>query len=149
LESLFRDIYRLLKPGGKFACLDWVTLPDYDRANPHHADLMRRIKPLIGAIGTPTSKQYVSLLERAGFAVIASENPSVDGLQAPLIENAERFYRRLAAVISFCTRCAVLPRHFQILFDRLRKDGEAFIEADRLRLVTTSHYIVAQKPERR
>jgi sterol 24-C-methyltransferase len=146
LEGLFRDIHRLLKPGGKFACLDWVTLPDYDPANPRHADLMRRIKPLIGAIGTPTSKQYVALLERAGFDILVSENPSVDGLQAPLIENAERFYRRLASVVSFCIRCAILPRHFQVLFDRLRKDGEAFIEADRLRLVTTSHYIVAQKP---
>lgn len=146
LEGLFRDIHRLLKPGGKFACLDWVTLPDYDPGNPRHVDLMRRIKPLIGAIGTPTSKQYVALLERAGFDILVSENPSVDGLQAPLIENAERFYRRLASVVSFCIRCAILPRHFQLLFDRLRKDGEAFIEADRLRLVTTSHYIVAQKP---
>lgn len=146
LESLFRDLYRLLKSGAKFACLDWVTLPNYDASNARHADLMRRIKPLIGAIGTPTSKQYVSLLERAGFDVLVSENPSVDSLQAPLIENAERFYRRLASVITFCVQCRILPQHFQLLFDRLRQDGEAFVEADRLGLVTTSHYIVAQKP---
>jgi sterol 24-C-methyltransferase len=146
LGGLFRDIYRLLKPGGKFASLDWVTLPDYDPSDVLHADLMRRIKPLIGAIGTPTSAQYVSLLERAGFNVLVSENPSVDGLQAPLIENAERFYRHLASGLNWGIRCKILPRHFQLLFDRLRKDGEALVEADRLRLVTTSHYIVAQKP---
>jgi|HubBroStandDraft_6_1064221.scaffolds.fasta_scaffold03842_7 sterol 24-C-methyltransferase len=146
LGGLFRDIYRLLKPGAKFASLDWVTLPGYDPTNTHHADLMRRIKPLIGAIGTPTSAHYVSLLEQAGFRVLISENPSVDGMQAPLIENAERFYRRLAWGLNWGMRCKILPRHFQLLFDRLRKDGEALVEADRLRLVTTSHYIVAQKP---
>ena len=147
LGGLFRDIYRLLKPGAKFASLDWVTLPAYDPGNAHHADLMRRIKPLIGAIGTPTSAQYVALLERAGFEVLVSENPSVDGLQAPLIENAERFYRHLAAALNLGIRCRILPRHFQLLFNRLRQDGEALVEADRLHLVTTSHYIVAQKPE--
>jgi len=32
-----------------------------------------------------------------------------------------------------------------LLFERLTKDGPAFVEADRLRLVTTSYYIVARK----
>jgi len=32
------------------------------------------------------------------------------------------------------------------LFDRLTKDGDAFIEADRLGIFTTSYQIIAQKP---
>jgi sterol 24-C-methyltransferase len=38
-----------------------------------------------------------------------------------------------------------LPLHFNTLFERLSRGGQAFIEADRMRLVTTSYYIVAQK----
>jgi len=145
LQKLFEDVHRMLKPGGKFACLDWVRLPKYDAKNPHHASLMKRIKPLIGAIGTPSSEEYVRLLKKAGFEIVISENASINGLQAPLIENADRFFTRVAALIKFLVRTRVLPKHFQALFDRLTKDGEAFVEADRLGLVTTSYYIVAQK----
>lgn len=146
-EKLFREIYRLLKPGAKFACLDWVTLPNYDPGNPHHVELMRRIKPLIGAIGTPTVEQYLSPMRNAGFQILVSRNASIGGLQAPLIETAERFYSRASTLIELSVKCRILPRHFKALFDRLTKDGDALIEADRAGLSTTSYYIVAQKPQ--
>ncbi len=145
LEKLFKDIHRILKPGGKLACLDWVRFPAYNPENPHHASLMKRIKPLIGAIGTPSAEEFTSLLQKAGFKVLISENASVGGLQAPLIENADRFFTGVSKLIQLCVKTKILPAHFKALFDRLTKDGEAFVEADRLGLVTTSYYIVAQK----
>jgi sterol 24-C-methyltransferase len=145
MEKLFKDIYRIVKPGGKVACLDWVSLPAFDPKNAHHLSLMRRVKPLIGAIGTPTVDQYVGAIKKAGFEVLISENPSIDGLQAPLIENADKFFKGAALAIKILVACRLLPKHFKILFDRLTKDGEAFVEADRLRIVTTTHYIVAKK----
>jgi sterol 24-C-methyltransferase len=147
-ERLFCEIFRLLKPGAKFACLDWVTLPDYDPGNPHHLELIRRIKPLIGAIGTPTVEQYVAPMLKAGFEILVSKNASIGGLQAPLIETAERFYSRASKLIELSIKCRVLPRHFKALFHRLTKDGDALIEADRAGLSTTSYYIVARKSER-
>ncbi len=145
LEKLFKDLYRILKPGGKLGCLDWVLLDKYDAKNPYHADLMRRVKPLIGAIGSPSATEYVALLQKAGFKIIINENASIGGYQAPLIENADKFFTRVTKLIKFLVRWRVLPAHFGPLFDRLTKDGEAFVEADRLGLVTTSYYIVAQK----
>jgi sterol 24-C-methyltransferase len=146
LKKLFADIFRILKPGKKFGCLDWVSLKNYDATNSLHADLMKRIKPLIGAIGTPSAEEYVSLLREAGFNILISENASIDGLQAPLIENADKFFTRVTSLLNLLVRCKVLPKHFQALFNRLTKDGQAFVHADRLRLITTSYYIVAQKP---
>jgi sterol 24-C-methyltransferase len=145
LEKLFADIYRIVKPGGRVACLDWFRLDDYNPNDSEHAELMRRIKPLIGAIGTPIIDDFVRAMEKAGFTVLINRNASIDGLQAPLIENADRFYTRLARLIKILVGTRIIPRHFQELFDRLTKDGEALIEADRKRLVTTTHYIVAQK----
>jgi sterol 24-C-methyltransferase len=135
----------MLKPGGKFGCLEWVILKEFDPKNTHHNYLMKQIKPLIGAIGNPTTDQYVKALKKAGFDVLINENASLDGLQAPLIENADKFYTRLGRILDTLVRCKVLPVHFNTLFERLSRGGEAFIEADRMRLVTTSHYIVAQK----
>ncbi len=147
LLRLFKEIHRILKPGGKLAFLEWVRLKDYDPKNPHHVRLMKGIKPLIGAIGTPSIDEYARILEKAGFQIVTNENASVDGLQAPLIEKADRFYKRAARAIHLLVRWKILPAHFKTLFDRLTKDGEAFVEADRMRLVTTSHYFVAQRKE--
>lgn len=146
LDKLFADIYRILKPGGRVACLDWFRLDKYNPQDAEHAELMRRIKPLIGAIGTPSIEQFTRAMQKAGFEILENKNASIDGLQAPLIENADRFYTRLARILRLCVACRILPRHFQTLFNRLTKDGEAFIEADRKGLVTTSHYFLARKP---
>lgn len=147
LDTLFADIYRMLKPGAKFASLDWFRLDKYDPNNPEHAELMRRIKPLIGAIGTPSIEEFTRAMEKAGFKILINKNASVNDLQAPLIENADRLYKWLARLIGSLVVCKILPRHFQELFNRLTKDGEAFVEADRKGLVTTCHYILAQKPQ--
>ncbi len=145
LVSVFKDIHRVLKPGGLFASLEWACLDKYNPQNSHHAELMRRIKPLIGAIGARSLSECVGALKKAGFELVINENASLDGLQAPMIENADKFFTRIAALIKFCVKSRILPAHFKTLFDRLTKDGQAFVEADRLRLVTTSHYIVARK----
>lgn len=145
LGKTIREVHRLLKPGGRFACLEWASLDKFDPKNPHHASLMKRIKPLIGAIGTHSVDGCVRLLENAGFKILKNENASVGGYQAPMIENADKFFTRVKWTLNFLVGCKLLPAHFKALFDRLTQDGEAFIEADRLGLVTTSHYFLVEK----
>lgn len=145
LEKLFADIYRVLKPGGRLGCLDWFKLDKYDDKNPEHIHLMKQIKPLIGAIGTPSIEEYVNAMKKAGFKILINENASINGLQSPLIENADKFYTRMGRLIKILVKCKLMPRHFQALFDRLSAGGDDFVKADRMGLVTTSHYIVAEK----
>lgn len=145
LQKLFNELYRILKPGGRIAFLDWVSLDQYNPKNKHHAKLMKQVKPLIGAIGTPSIKKYVDIMKKAGFKKITHENPSIDDLQAPLIENADRFFVRINRLINVCVSCKILPKHFKKLFDRLTKDGEALVEMDRLKLATTCYYFSAEK----
>ncbi|KAJ3711159.1 S-adenosyl-methionine-sterol-C-methyltransferase [Lentinula raphanica] len=146
LPATFREIFRVLKPGAKLSLLDWVSLPAYDSGNPEHAELMRRIKPLIGAVGTPTVDKLHSALKEAGFHVLKSDNASIDGLQAPLIERADGYFRRLQSLVLALVKFRVLPPHFKTLMLRLTQDGQAFIQADRMRLITTSYHILAEKP---
>ncbi|KAI1447856.1 S-adenosyl-L-methionine-dependent methyltransferase [Annulohypoxylon stygium] len=145
-SATFKEIYRLLKPGAKFSLLDWVSLPPYNPEDPIHAGLMRRVKPLIGAVGTPTPASFEKALMDAGFTVTRSDNPSIDGLQAPLIDKVDIYFRSVRRVIHGLVRLHALPPHFKILMDRLCLDGQAFVQMDNMRLITTTYRIIAEKP---
>ncbi|KAK3329808.1 S-adenosyl-L-methionine-dependent methyltransferase [Apodospora peruviana] len=147
LGKLFRELFRVLRPGAKISLLDWVSLPSYDPTNPEHAELMSRVKPLIGAVGTPTPQIFETALEEAGFVVLRSENASVGGLQAPLIDRVDVYFRAVRQVILGLVKLRLLPAHFKTLINRLCLDGEAFVKMDKMRLITTSYWVVAMKPE--
>jgi sterol 24-C-methyltransferase len=108
---------------------------------------MRKIKPLIGAVGTPTPKSLAHDLESAGFKVLRTNNASIDGLQSPLIERADGYFRTARFALLGLVRLGVLPQHFKTLFNRFTQDCDAFIEADRARLITTSYHWLAEKPK--
>uniref|UniRef100_A0A0G4G256 Methyltransferase type 11 domain-containing protein n=1 Tax=Chromera velia CCMP2878 TaxID=1169474 RepID=A0A0G4G256_9ALVE len=146
LADLFREIFRIMKPGGRIAFLDWAVFDSYDPNNEEHVELMRRVKPLIGAIGCPSPTQFETYLKDAGFKVLQSRNISEGGHQAPLIENARKLYHGVADWTKFFCKWRLMPSYFEKLLDRLNQDGEAFVKMDTDDLVTTSYYIVAQKP---
>lgn len=146
LPATFREIYRVLKPGAKFSSLDLVTLPGYDSGNPEHAEVMRRLKIIVGAVGTPTAEKFQAALEEAGFRVLKSHNASIDGLQTPLIRRAENYFRRLRSLVLMLVKLHILPQHFKTLLLRLTQDGEAFGQADRMGLTTASYHVLAEKP---
>ncbi|KAI0117472.1 S-adenosyl-L-methionine-dependent methyltransferase [Daldinia grandis] len=145
-SASFKEVYRVLKPGAKFSLLDWVSLSPYNPEDPVHAGLMRRVKPLIGAVGTPTPASFEKALTDAGFTVSRSDNPSIGGLQAPLIDKVDIYFRSVRRVIHGLVRLRALPPHFKVLIDRLCLDGQAFVKMDNMRLITTTYRIIAEKP---
>lgn len=147
-KALFREIFRVLKPGARFSSLDWIKYPAYNESNPEHAELMRRTKPLIGAVGTPTSSSFEEALCEAGFSIIRSDNASTatDGLQAPLIDKVDLYFRSLRHIILGLVKIKLLPPHFKTLINRLCLDGKAFVKMDEMRLTTTSYRFIAEKP---
>ncbi|RWA13010.1 hypothetical protein EKO27_g2121 [Xylaria grammica] len=142
----FYEIQALSLCKDPFLLMDWVSLPAYDPENPTHTSLMRRVKPLIGAVGTPTPASFEKALQGAGFTVTRSDIPSIDGLQAGLIDKVDIYFRSIRRLINYLTKLHALPQHFKTLFDRLCLDGQAFVEMDNMRLITTTYRIVAEKP---
>lgn len=146
LPTLFKELHRVLKPGAKLSLLDWVSLPAYNPKDPEQVELMRRVKPLIGAVGTPTPESFAAALEAAGFKVTRSDNASVGGLQAPLIDKVDIYFRAMRKVIVGLVKVRVLPQHFKTLINRLCLDGQAFVKMDNQRLISTSYRLIAEKP---
>lgn len=146
MDALAQEMFRVLKDGGRISFLDWVVLDQYDPDDRRHVSLIKRIKPLIGAVTTPTPEDFETSLKKAGFRIVFSGDASPDGHQAELIEHACGFYESFTKIINTLVFLRILPKHFKILFDRLTKDGDAFVEADEMQICTTSYQIIAEKP---
>lgn len=148
LKAVLKEVFRVLKPGARFICLDWMLLPAFDEANEQHIELLRKVKPLIGAVGTYKADEFTRYCQEAGFEVSHQSDLSEgNGGQSYLIKEADRYFTRLRLLVQALSTLEVVPKRLSDILVRFNKDGKAFIQADEMRLVTTSYYIILQKPE--
>jgi len=145
LVAVCAEIGRVLRTGARISALDWVLLPAYDPTDPHHIDLVRRACGILGAIASPTVGDITTALEKAGFDIVLSDNPSIDRQQYRMITREDRYFQRLRGLIDLGVRVRFFPPHFQLLVDRLMQDADALIELDRMGIGTTCYQIVAEK----
>jgi len=144
--KLFQEMYRVLKPGARISFLDWVQLPAFNATDARHLDLLRKVKALIGAVWTPKVSDFLEPLEQVGFRILSSQEASITGGQSLLIDKADVYFVSVQSLLTFLAKVHLVPQHFVTLFERLTRDGQAFVESDKLGLFTTSWQIIAQKP---
>lgn len=145
LPQLLSEIYRILKPGGRMSSCDWAVLDNYDAKNAEHVKLVNSIKPLVGAVGTPSSKEYIDAFKQAGFKIIKAEVPSAVSTDAENIDKASKEYGLIHGFINFFVKARIFPKHFKTLLEQLSANVDKLIEVDRRGLATTNFHIVAEK----
>ncbi|AYV75284.1 MAG: class I SAM-dependent methyltransferase [Terrestrivirus sp.] len=146
MDKLFSEIYRVLKPGGRFSWLDWVVLDNYDPDNLEHKALIDNTKAVIGGVLTTYPSTWLDSMIKNSFKVIKSEIPSVDNVQYPLIEKEAKYFQSFGSLVNTFSRLRLIPKHIKLLFDRFNKYGDDFIKADKMKLCTTVYHIVLEKP---
>jgi len=77
--ALFRELARVLKPGGKVAVYEWCLTDRYDGANPEHAKIKRDIEEGNGLPDIWTVDATRGCFEQAGFRVLAVEDRAFEG----------------------------------------------------------------------
>lgn len=140
-NALFRELYRVLKPGCKFTLLEWVLKDNYDPDNPEHVEHIRKTMPFIGAVDTIHYTAFEDAIKRAGFRISFSQDISIDGHQAPLIEKERQHYAWLRTFARH-----FLPQRFSELLARLKLYVQHFVDADETGIATTSWQIICEKP---
>jgi len=146
LSRLFKDVHRILRPGGRVSLLDICMYDRYDPTNPEHVRLLRGTKPLTGLLRALHWKDYQRAFDDSGLKVVKNENPSIDGLMVPMIEYLNRYFVFAERVTTVGTRLRLLPAHLSRLLTKFNEEGEAFVAFDRGGLGTIAQYIVAEKP---
>lgn len=145
LNQLLKEIYRILKPGGRMSSCDWSTLDNYNPHDAEHVRLVGKIKPLLGAIGTPSKEEYLDAFKQAGFKILKAEVPSATKTDDVNIEKASKEFGFIHGLVNFLVKMRILPKHFKILLEQLSQNVDSFVEVDRRGLATTNYHIVAEK----
>jgi len=146
LSRLFKDVHRILRPGGRVSLLDICMYDRYDPTDPEHVRLLSKTKPLTGLLRALHWNDYQRAFDDSGLKVVKNENPSIDGLMVPMIEYLNRYFVLAERVTKVGTRLRLLPAHLSKLLTKFNEEGEAFVAFDRGRLGTIAQYIVAEKP---
>mmetsp|Transcript_20877 Transcript_20877/g.20995 ORF Transcript_20877/g.20995 Transcript_20877/m.20995 type:complete len:414 (-) Transcript_20877:86-1327(-) len=79
-EKVYKEIYRVLKPGQVFACYEWCLTPLYNAANTEHALIKKKIEEGDGLPDMASQEHCVRALKSVGFEMIESRDMALDAL---------------------------------------------------------------------
>lgn len=150
LKKVFSEIYRVVKPGAKISVLDGVMLDGYNNSDASHRKLLREAREVTGWGHLTHHSEWKAAAEAAGFITLKSEDaswsPNREGSQAMLIEQEGRYFGALAMLIKFAAWLGIVPKHIDVLLERMNKHLDSYLEMDKNNMLTTSWHIIAQKP---
>lgn len=74
LEAAYKQIYRVLKPGGVFGVYEWVMTDKYDNDNLHHRQIRLDIEQGDGIANMVKAEDALHAIRAAGFELLEAED---------------------------------------------------------------------------
>lgn len=72
MENVYAEIFRTLKPGGKFACYEWLTTEKYDESNLEHKRIIHDLEEGNSLPKLYTIPMCLAALKKVGFEVLGT-----------------------------------------------------------------------------
>ncbi len=76
--SLFKEVSRVLKPGGLFGAYEWIVTDRFEPSNPKHVDNVHRIDLGNSMPTLETARDLLKALEGVGLEILESEDRAFD-----------------------------------------------------------------------
>ncbi len=143
LDSCAREMFRVLKPGSRYACSEYLLSPYFDWNNDEHVSLHKKYLPTLAATQSMYPADVCSALERAGFKILLSA-PSKSPAW-PICEQKRNLIWRVRKVIRFFQRLKLIPSWVEESLDLLQTGGQSWTDAEKAKIADLNWRIVAEK----
>lgn len=146
LDAHAQEMFRVLKPGARYACSEYLLTPHFDWGNEEHVRLHRLFLPTLAATQSMYPADVCAALERAGFTVLLSA-PSKSAAW-PICEQKRDLILLARRFIRTMEKLRLMPPWVEESLDLLQTGGEAWTTAEKAKIADLNWRIVAQKPGR-
>ena len=143
LDLHAREMYRVLKPGARYACSEYLLTPFFDWDNEKHVALHRLILPTLAATQSMYPADVCAALERAGFRIVLSAPSKSEAW--PLCEQKRDLILWGRRLVRTLEANRVAPAWVEESLDLLQRGGQAWTEAERAKIADLNWRIVAEK----
>jgi sterol 24-C-methyltransferase len=143
LDAHAREMHRVLKPGARYACSEYLLTPYFDWENEEHVALHKLFLPTLAATQSMYPADVCAALEKAGFEILVS-GPSKSEAW-PLCEQKRDLIHRGRKVIRGLQAVGILPSWIEESLDLLQKGGEAWTQAEKAKIADLNWRIVAER----
>lgn len=144
LDDHAREMYRVLKPGARYACSEYLLTPFFDWENEEHVALHRLFLPTLAATQSMYPADVCAALERAGFRIVLSAPSRSEAW--PLCEQKRDLILRGRKVVRALEKVRIAKPWVEESLELLQTGGEAWTTAERAKLADLNWRIVAEKP---
>jgi sterol 24-C-methyltransferase len=143
LDEHAADMYRVLKPGARYACSEYLLTPHFDWDNEEHVTLHKAFLPTLAATQSMYPADVCAALERAGFRIVLSA-PS-KGAAWPICEQKRDLILHGRRVIRALEAVRILPPWVEESLDLLQSGGESWTLAEKAKIADLNWRIVAER----
>jgi sterol 24-C-methyltransferase len=143
LDAHASEMFRVLKPGARYACSEYLLTPHFDWTNEEHRALHRTFLPTLAATQSMYPADVCAALERAGFDILVSAPSRSEAW--PLCEQKRDLIHKGRRVVRALEAVRLVPSWVEESLALLQKGGQAWTDAEKAKIADLNWRIVAEK----
>jgi len=150
LESVYSEIFRVLKPGGRFATYEWITAVDYDPKNAEHNEILKEVEYGNGLPPVRRPEDVRKAAAAVGFRIISDEDLAQD------MKGTRTWYHRLEfsnwqyyithATCWITEFLGIAEKGTVSIHGMLLRGAEGLVRGGQTNTFTPMHLFVMEKP---
>jgi len=144
LDQIVRELWRVLKPGARYSCSEYLLTPEFDPTDAEHMALHKLFLPTLAATQSRYPAEVTQAFERAGFQIVMSAPSKAPAW--PLTDQKTDLFLFMRSIVMGLAKFGLVPAWVTQCIDNLLKGGVAWAEAEKMKIADLNWRITVEKP---